>query len=78
MVGALVGNRKRQDWRSVVGGAADKDLAFAYVIGRADDAFLLHLLDQLGRPVVPDCEMTLDEARACLSFARDQGDSVIK
>jgi hypothetical protein len=33
---------------------ADKDIALAGVIGGADDAFLLHALDQRRRAIIPD------------------------
>ena len=42
----------------------DQHLALADMVGRPDDAFLLHLLDQLGGAVVADVQMALDEA-AC-------------
>jgi hypothetical protein len=40
---------------------SNQNLPFADMVRRADDAFLLHLLDQLGRLVVSDIQVPLDE-----------------
>ena len=56
---------------------ADQNLAFAYMVGLADHAFLLHLLDDPRSPVVADLEVSLDEAGGRLLLTRDECHSLI-
>src|SRR5437879_2900249 len=51
---------------------ARQDLAFADMVGRADDALALHALDNAGSAVVADLQVALDEACAALALAGDQ------
>src|SRR3954470_7285275 len=44
----------------VEGGRSDQDIAFSGMVGRSDDALLLHALHQRGGPVVADLQPALD------------------
>ena len=48
------------------------------MVRRPDHAFLLHLLDQLGGPVIPDIQVPLNERRRGLALARHQIDGLVE
>ena len=52
------------------GGDFDEDLALADMVGGADDALLLHALDEGGGAVVADLQAALDIARRGLLVAQ--------
>src|SRR5688500_3734331 len=56
---------------------ADQDLAFSGVVGRADQAVLLHLLDDRGGAVVADRKAPLDVAGGDFSVAQHDGDRLV-
>ena len=56
---------------------ADQDLALSGVVGLADDAFLLHPLDQRGGAVVADRQAALDVAGGGLAVAQHDGDGLV-
>ena len=56
---------------------ACQDLPLADPVGFADDAFLLHPLDDARRAVVADLQVTLDEARGSLAFPAYNRDGLV-
>src|SRR5205085_11658697 len=56
---------------------AHQNLAFARVVGLADDAFLLHALDEGGGAVVADRQAALDVACGGFSIAENDGDGLV-
>src|SRR5712692_5662678 len=56
---------------------ANQDLAFAGVIGGADDAFFLHALHQRGGAIVADLQPALDIAGGRLAVAHDDLDGLL-
>src|SRR5215472_17662604 len=55
----------------------DQHLPLADVVGGTDHPLLLHLLDQLGGPVVAQVQVPLDEAGAGLALARHHCDRLL-
>src|SRR5207253_1147983 len=60
-----------------LGRRGDQDLALAGVVGGADDAFLLHPLDEAGGAIVADLQAALDVAGGRLAVAGDNGDRTV-
>src|SRR5262249_23615710 len=56
---------------------ADQNLALPGMVGGADQAFVLHSLDQRGRPVIADAEPALDIARGGLAVAKHDGHGLV-
>src|SRR5262249_21385084 len=56
---------------------ARQDLPLADPVGWADDAFLLHALDDARRAIVADLQVTLNEARRCLAFPAHNRDGLV-
>src|SRR5437763_1089118 len=55
----------------------DQNLALSGVVGPADDAFLLHALDDRGSAVVADLQAPLDVAGRGLAVAKNDGNRLI-
>ncbi len=56
---------------------ADQNLTLSRVVGRPDEAFFLHALDQRGCAIIADAEPPLDVARGCLAIAEHDGDGLV-
>src|SRR5262249_54157847 len=54
-----------------------QDFALADAVGGADDAFLLHPLDDPRRAVVADLQVALDEAGRGLALAADDRNGLV-
>ena len=55
----------------------DENLALAGVVGGADDALLLHLLDNRGGAIVADRQTALDVAGRGLAVAQNDGNGAV-
>src|SRR6202011_408318 len=62
---------------ATVDAAANQNRAFSGMIGRTDDAFLLHPLDERGRFIVPDRQTALDVARRAFFVAQNDIDGAV-